>query len=140
MATKNLMSEEQALQELTAFVNHHSLIEKSAEEVKEDLNIALIALQNGSLVIDQDFKPVLKLKQPIKTEEGNVDLDKIEFLTRVLPKDHIRLSKGLNLQKDQMEYMQKCIAHLSQLPVYGYLNKFCKFDYTVMQQISTVFM
>lgn len=140
MSKLSKITEEKALEELTAFVNHYSLETKTQEEVKEDMKVALLAIQNGNLVIDSELKPVLTLKDPLKNEDGGIVMDKIEFLTRVFPKDHIKLSKGLNLQKDQMEYMQKCISHLCKLPTSSYLDKFSKFDYTVMQQICTVFM
>lgn len=137
---KDVISEDVALKELTEFVNHYSLTEKTEDEVKEEMNISLIAIQKGYLVIDSDFKPILKLKEPIKSEDDAVVMDSIEFITRVYPKDHVRLSKGLNMQKDAMQYMLNCIAHLAQLPSASYVNKFSKFDYTVIQQISTVFM
>lgn len=137
---KNVISEELAIRELTDFYNHHSLIEKQENEVKEELNIALIAVQNGLLKFDADLVPVYTLKNPVLNDEKEVSMSDINFVTRILPRDHVRLSKGLSIQKDSMEYMQKCIAHLASLPTPAYLNKFSKFDYTVIQQLATVFM
>lgn len=137
---KNIISEELAIQELTAFYNNHSLIEKEENEVKDELNIALIALKNGLLKFNSNYEPVYTLKTPLLNDNGDVTMSEISFKTRIFPKDHIALSKGLNVQRDSMEYMQKCIAHLANLATPAYLNKFSKFDYTVIQQISTVFM
>lgn len=137
----NVISEELALTELTEFYNHYSLVEKSEEDVKEDLNIALEALKKGLLTFDTDKKPIYTLRDVIKSEDGSdVVLEKIEFKTRIFPNEHIRLSKGLNMQKDGMQFMINCISHLAQFPSVGYVNKLSKFDYTVVQQLSTVFL
>lgn len=133
------VSEEIAEQELIGFYNHYSLIPGEDSEILEELSVAKIALMQGLLKFDDDKKPSYTLKDPIKNEAGDVSLSEIQFKTRIFPNEHVKLSKGLNIQKQTMEYALRCQAHLAQLPSVSYLNKLSKFDYTVVQQIGTVF-
>lgn len=133
------VSEEMADKELIDFYKYFALEPPSDEEVVEELSIAKRALMEGLLTFDENKVPIYKLKQPVKNEAGDVSLDSITFKTRIFPNDHVKLSKGLNIQKETMAYAMRCTAHLANLPSVGYLNKLSKFDYTVIQQIGTVF-
>ena len=104
------------------------------------MSISLIALQKGLLVINSENVPTLTLKDPIKNEDGQISKESIEFKTRIFPSDHIKLSKGLNISKDQMEYATRCQAELAKLPTAAYLNKLSKFDLKVVQELASVFM
>lgn len=137
--TSAKVSEEIAEQELIDFYNHFSLIPGEDSEILEELNVAKIALMQGLLKFGKDKKPTYTLKDPVKNDKEEVSLSEIEFKTRIFPNEHVKLSKGLNIQKQTMEYALRCQAHLAQLPSVSYLNKLSKFDYTVVQQIGTVF-
>jgi len=134
---KDKVSEEVAISEIVEFVNHHSVVPRGEEEIKEEYQVSILAVQKGLLVIN-DNVPVYTLKEPINPD-GEFALSKIEFKTRIRPNEHSRLSKGLNLQKESFEYSLRCLAFLSQISQ-GELNKLSKFDYTVVQQLGTVFM
>lgn len=133
------VSEEVAEKELVEFFKHFSLDEEDDSEIIESLSVAKRAVMAGLLVFDEDKKPTYTLKHPVKNEAGDVSLETIEFKTRIFPNDHIKLSKGLNIQKETMAYAMRCTAHLAGLPSTAYLNKLSKYDYTVVQQVGTVF-
>jgi hypothetical protein len=137
--TSAVISEEIAEKELIDFYNHYALIPGEDTEILDELEVAKIALMKGLLQFDDDKVPTYTLKDPLKNEAGEETLSKIVFKTRIFPNEHVRLSKGLNIQKQTMEYALRCQAHLADLPSVSYLNKLSKFDYTVVQQIGTVF-
>ena len=135
----SVVSEEVAEKELISFYNHFALVPGEDEEILDELNIAKIAIMKGFLVFDENKIPTFSLKEPVKSESGEVVLESITFKTRIFPNEHIKISKGLNIQKQTMEYALRCTAHLAGLTSTSYLNKLSKFDYTVVQQVGTVF-
>lgn len=136
----SVISEEIAIEEIVNFYNEFGLEKKEWNEVKEELNIAMVAVKQGLLVFIEG-KPVFQLQNPIQNKEKTETvLEKIEFKTRILPRDHVNLGKGLNIAKEQMQFSLNCTAFLACLPSQSYLNKFSKFDYTVIQQITNVFI
>ena len=141
METKtSAVSEEVAVKELVDFYNHFSLEPLTEDEVLDDLNIAKLAVMEGLLSFDKETKvPTYKLRNAILNDKKEPTLEEVTFKTRIFPNDHVRLSKGINIQKETMAYAMRCTAHLASLPSPAYLNKFSRFDYTVIQQIGTVF-
>lgn len=133
------VSEEVAEKELISFYNHFALLPGNDEEILEELNIAKVAICLGLLVFDEDKVPTFTFKTPVKNDAGEISLDKVIFKTRIFPKEHIKLSKGLNIQKQVMEYALRCTAHLSGLSSTAFFDKMSKFDYTVLQQVTAVF-
>ena len=139
MKNTSAVSEEVAEKELIDFYNHYALLPGNDDEILEELNIAKVAICMGLLVFDEDKIPTFKLKEPVKNQDDEISLEEITFKTRIFPNEHIKLSKGLNIQKQVMEYALRCTAHLSGLSSTAFLNKLSKFDYTVVQQITSVF-
>ena len=133
------VSEEVAEKELIEFYKHFSLENESDEDILSGLSVAKRAVMEGLLSFNEDKEPKFKLKHPVKNDNDEVTLSEITFKTRIFPNDHIRLSKGLNIQKETMAYAMRCTAHLAGLPSVAYLNKLSKYDYTVLQQVGTVF-
>lgn len=134
-----VVSKEVAEKELIEFHNHFALVPGNEDEVLEELNIVSLAIQQGLLVFDENKVPSYKLKTPVKNTDDEVVLDKVTFKTRIFPNDHVQLSKGLNISKEVMTYALRCTAYLAGLSSPAYLNKLSKFDYTVIQQVGTVF-
>lgn len=139
MKSKNGAIEEKvALQELTNFLNIHLMSQVKEEEVKEDYPILLKAVESGNLILNEE--PVYKLTQPLKGEESQeVILEEVKFKTRIKPSQLANLSRGLNLSKDSFQYALACTAFIISQPK-GFLDKFNKRDYTVIQQLSAVFL
>ncbi len=136
---KVAVTEEVAIKELVEFYNYYALEPLEEIEILEGMNIAKLAIIQGLLTFDEDLVPTYKLKNPIKNDKGEISLSEIKFKTRIFPKDNIRLSKGLNISKQTFEYSMRCMAFLAGLSSSSYMNKFSKFDYTVIQQVGTVF-
>ena len=137
---KNVISQEIALSELVDFMNEYSLLPTDSDEITEntDLKIVLLAIQKGLLKFE-DHIPVYTLRNPLQNDKGEQSVIEVTFKTRIFPKELIKLSKGINVSKDPMSFSLRCIAYLCGESE-SIVNKFSKFDYSVVQQISTVFM
>ncbi|MEG9328556.1 hypothetical protein V6B16_11475 [Salinimicrobium catena] len=136
---KEILTDEVAIPELRNFINPHLVGEQLEEaEVKENYPAVLRALKEGKLILSES-KPKLVLTEPVKNDAGEEVLTEVEFRTRIRPNELANLSKGLNLNKDSFQYALRCTAFIIDQPS-GYLNKLGKFDYTVIQQLSAVFM
>lgn len=137
--TKELIADEVAIPELRDFINPHLIgVNLEDEDVKENYSAVLIAMKEGKLLLS-GVKPVLKLSEPIKNEDGEEVLSEVDFKTRIRPNELAMLSKGINLSKESFQYALRCTAFIINQPP-AYLNKLGKFDYTVIQQLSAVFM
>jgi len=134
-----VVSEEIAIKEMQDFVEKWDDKKKKDWEIQDLYPQVLIAIQEGLLVIGADKKPVFNLKYPIKTDEGNVALDVVTFRTRIRPQQLSDIMKGLDISKNQIEYTLRCFAFLTGQSI-SMLNKLEKFDYKVIDQISTVFL
>lgn len=136
---EEVVSKEIAIAELQQFVEKWDDKKKEDWQIEQDYPDVLKAMQLGLLVLDKDLKPKLTLKNPILTDEGNVALDTIEFRTRIRPQQLSDIMKGLDIGKNQIEYTLRCFSFLTQQPK-AMIDKLEKFDYKVIDQISTVFL
>lgn len=134
-----LIPEDQAIAEIKEFIEFHldEIIEP--EQVAKDYKETVKALRRGLLNISDPNTPVLKLKNPVKYENGGVDMDSIVFLTRVHPLTVANLGKGIDFQKDALTFANKMTAYIIQQPSVAMLNKFSKIDYKVIQQLAGLF-
>ena len=93
----------------------------------------------GLLYFDDSMKPSYVLKYPIKNEEGEDSITQIDFRTRIKPNDLANVMKGLDIAKNQIEYTLRCLSYINKQNK-AMLDKFEKFDYKVIEQVSTVFL
>jgi hypothetical protein len=133
-----VISEEVALQELESFVNTFVKKPVGIEMLKETYPDMLDAIVDGYLSFDEDGLPILKLKQPIKSESGNIVLSEITFKTRIKPTALASIAKGIDLKNDALTLQLKMVSYIIDQPV-AMLDKFGKYDYDVINQVSTVF-
>ena len=126
-----------AVSEVRDFVTHHNEMDfgklDEDDAVIEKYPNIVSALQAGLLVIDEKKNPVYTLRDSI---EG---VDNIVFKTRVKPMEASAISKGLEISKNQYEYILRCVAHLTQQPK-GVINNLSKYDFKVIEQICTLFL
>jgi hypothetical protein len=106
--------------------------------LKETYPDVLEAIVDGYLSFDEDGLPILKLKQPIKSESGNVVLSEVTFKTRIKPTALASIAKGIDLKNDALTLQLKMISYIIDQPV-AMLDKFGRYDYDVINQVSTVF-
>ena len=137
--SKNKVQKEVAILEMQKFVEKWDDVKKEDYEIEKDYPHVLQAIQEGFLVIGPDMKPQLKLKYPIKTDEGNIAWEDVNFRTRIRPNDLAEITKGLDIGKFQVEYTLRCFAYLTGESK-GMLNKLEKFDWKVIEQLATVFL
>lgn len=131
--------EAQAILEVQNFVKKWDSKLKKEWEIKDDYPNLLQAIQFGLVSFDKDLKPVLKLKDPVLNDKEEVALGQIVFRTRIKPQELANVMKGLDISKNQVEYTLRCFAFLTGQPI-AMIDKFSKFDYKVVEQLSTVFL
>lgn len=136
-STTAVVSREQAISEVRKFVYFHDDLQVGKLDEDEDLEEKyphiVSALMRGLLVIDEKQNPIFT---PTTEIEG---LDVINFRTRIKPMDNAAITKGLDLSKNTGEFILRCISFLSQQPK-GVVNALNKYDYKVVEQISTLFL
>lgn len=137
---ENKVSREIAVKEIQSFIKSEADLDKKDYEIETDYPQMLKAVELGLLVFDKG-KPKFTLKDPVLTEEGNpaIDNNLITFRSRIKPTQLAEIMKGVDLTKNQLEYSLRAHAYLIQQPK-AMLDKFSKFDYRVIDQISTVFL
>jgi hypothetical protein len=132
------VNEETALQDLYEFIKTHVRKPGAIEEVAQEYPLLLEAIQDGQFFVIDEV-PIFKLYEPIKTDSGDIDHDTLSFRTRVKPSVQERLSRGLDVQAQQILFAMRMFAYIIDKPK-AYLDKYSKDDYKVIQEICRVFM
>lgn len=138
MKNKTVISKEIALNDLEVFVNKFVKKPVAKEELEETYPDVLDAIMDGYLSFDEAGLPVLKLKDPIKNESGDVAVSEIKFRTRIKPTVLADLAKGLHPQKEVFTLQLRMTSYIIDQPV-QMLDKFERYDYDVINQVATVF-
>lgn len=133
------VTKEIAIKEMQKFVEKYDDKQKEDYEIENDYPTAIEAITRGLLVFDNESNPTYTLKDPIRNSEGDIAVDKIDFRTRIKPQQLSDIMKGLDISKNQIEYTLRCLAYITKQPK-AMLDKFEKFDYKVIEQVSTVFL
>ena len=137
--TNEVLSKEQAIKEIQKFVQEHDSKKKEDYQIEDEYPHVVEAVTLGLLSFDKDLKPKFTLRNPILNEEKEIAVAEIEFRTRIKPQQLADIMKGLDIAKNQIEYTLRCLAYLTKQPK-AMLDKFSKFDYKVIEQVSTVFL
>lgn len=132
------VAKEVAVKELQEFVAKWTYEEVDSWKIEDDYPQALKAVQKGLLTFDSEKKAHYNLAFPIKNTEGEISEPSVDFRTRIKPLDLANITEGLNVSKKQVEYTLRCLAYITGKSK-ELLNKFEKFDYKVVEQVSTVF-
>ncbi|MES2287267.1 MAG: hypothetical protein V4547_16365 [Bacteroidota bacterium] len=120
------------------------IIEKWDEKVKDDEQVrelypdVLLAIQTGIFEIDENLKSTYKLQVPVLNDKGEESYTKVIFRTRIKPSELAKVTKGINVQKEQFQYLLNVLSFITQLPI-PIIDKLSKKDYRVLDQISTIF-
>ena len=135
---KTVISKEVALKELESFVNKFVKKPVGLDELEETYPDILDAIIEGYVSFDESGLPILKLKDPIKSDSGNIVLSEINFKTRIKPTVLASIAKGIDLKNDALSLQLRMVSHIIDQPI-QMLDKFERYDYDVINQISTVF-
>lgn len=135
---KTVINKEVALEDLTRLVNKYVKRPDETEKLEEKYPDVLFAIMDGFLIIDENSIPTYKLKDPILTEKGDVYLSEIKFKTRILPSQMTSLAKGLHPINDLYLIQNKMLCEIIDVNVV-ILDKFSKYDYEALSQISSIF-
>lgn len=134
-----VMAEEVAVTELTKAVEYHLDRPITEDEVLKSYPDAVVAMQRGLLIFNEEMVPHLKLREAIKNSDNEDSITDIKFITRVVASVQQNLGKGIDLQKDSLKFANKCTAYIISQPV-AMLDRFCKSDFGTIQQLAGLFM
>ena len=139
---KTVISEENAIQELSKVFGKFMRKQVDAKLIKERYPHSLNAVMNGNLSFSDDdkFTPTYKLIEPILTESGAVDIDTLTLKTRIKPTAKADLASGIDLTKDAARFSLVLIAHVCGFSSIYYLDKLGFEDYDLIEEIAPVFM
>lgn len=135
---KAVISKEVALKELEQLINRFVKKPVSNDKLEETYPDILDAIMDGYLSFDGTGVPVLKLKDPIKLEDGSVLHSEINFRTRIKPLTLANIAKGLNPQTEVFMLQLKMTSFIIDKDV-EMLDNFSRYDWDVIQQVSSVF-
>lgn len=137
MENKYKVTEEVAVKEVLEFVVKFNRKANDVDKVLDLYPDVVEAVKLGNL--DLSDNPKLKLLEPIKNTDGDVVLSEVSFKTRMKPSDHRRVSKGIDVSKDQLLFGHRCIAFIIDQEV-AMLDKIEREDYKIIDQFSTLFI
>ena len=135
---KAVISKKVALKELEQLVNRFVKKPVSNDKLEETYPDILDAIMDGYLSFDGMGVPVLKLKDPIKLEDGSVLHSEINFRTRIKPLTLANIAKGLNPQTEVFMLQLKMTSFIIDKDV-EMLDNFSRYDWDVIQQLAAVF-
>lgn len=135
---KAVISKEVALNDLEQFVNKFVKKPVPKEKLEETYPDVLDAIMDGYLSFDAGYLPTLKLKDPIKLEDGSILHSEINFRTRIKPLTLANIAKGLNPQTEVFMLQLRMTSFIIDKDV-EMLDNFSRYDWDVIQQVSTVF-
>ena len=142
---KKAVSEQQAFTEFKEFLSKYKKKELRRGEltddmIKEEYRDVLEALESGHLVLASGKPPVYSLQEPLVTEEnsGALNIEKIEFRTRIRPSEKAAVMSGLNVEKDVGKFALRYLAFVTQQPQ-AILDLLDTIDYDVCNQLASVF-
>ena len=135
---KAVISKEVALNDLEQFINKFVKKPVAKEKLEETYPDVLDAIMDGYLSFDGTGVPVLKLKDPIKLEDGSILHSEINFRTRIKPLTLANIAKGLNPQTEVFMLQLKMTSFIIDKDV-EMLDNFSRYDWDVIQQLATVF-
>lgn len=135
---KAVISKEVALKELEQLVNRFVKKPVANDKLEETYPDILDAIMDGYLSFDGTGVPVLKLKDPIKLEDGSILHSEINFRTRIKPLTLANIAKGLNPQTEVFMLQLKMTSFIIDKDV-EMLDNFSRYDWDVIQQVATVF-
>jgi hypothetical protein len=136
---KYKVSEDVAVQEVLEFVSKFNRKVKDTDKVLDLYPDVVEAVRLGNFDLTSREQPQLKLIDPIKNTDGDVVLETVSFRTRMKPSDHRRVSKGIDVAKEQLVFGHRCVAFVIDQEV-AMLDKFSKDDYSVIDQFSSLFI
>jgi hypothetical protein len=138
MGLKKVISEDVALDSLELFVNKWVKKPAPKDELKESYSDVFDAICDGLLVFDEKQNPSYSLKEAIKSDTGNVVVDKLSFRTRIHPSTLADISEGLNPQKQMFKLQLRMTSYIIDQPI-AMLDKLGRYDYDVVSQLAAVF-
>lgn len=130
MSEEFKISEDVAIGEVKAFVEYH--LDKTIDidrasddfvDIKKSYENILKAVKRGLLSLENYDAPVLTLKNPLKSDGGNFNVEKITFKTRITKSTMDNLSKGFDVSNRPMGFANILTTYYTGLESISILNK-----------------
>ena len=138
MENQYKIAEDVAITEVKVFVDDITDEDINLEEVKDKYPKLTKAVMLGLIALGE-IPLTYELKEPIKNPAGDITVSQLNIKTRILPDDQKRLVKGLNMKTDKFEFGLRCMAFIVDQPT-AMLNKFGRFDYKLIEELSELFL
>lgn len=138
MNKKTVISKDVALTEIETLINKFVKKPVPFEEIEETYPDILDGIMDGQITFDNDGVPVFKLKEPIKSESGEVVLDVVNFKTRIKPTELREIAKGIDLKKDPLGLQLTMVAFITGQPV-KMIDNYGRYDHDIINQVCTIF-
>jgi len=129
---KNVMTEELAITEIYDFLKLYIRKPCEIDKVPDEYPNILMSVMDGTLVF-KDGVPEYTLIHPIP--EKTV----IQFKTRIDPVTKNGLLKGIDVKNNIARYKLVLVAHVAGFATVAELKDLHKFDYEVIEELTTVF-
>lgn len=130
------INKEIAVEELRSYLSNFV----DVEDVEKEYPKSLQALMSGNLTIDDNTLEASYKLLEVVNPGAEFQIESVTFKTRVKPSDTARLAKNIDLKNDAVRYGLVVTAHIIGLASYVELDHFCKKDYQLIQELSSVFM
>lgn len=131
------INKEIAIEELKSYLSNFV---DGEIDVEKEYPKSLQALMNGNLTIDDNTLEASYKLLEVVNPGTEFQMESVTFKTRVKPSDTARLAKNIDLKNDAVRYGLVVTAHIIGLASYVELDHFCKKDYQLIQELSSVFM
>jgi hypothetical protein len=135
---KAVVSKEVALVDLESFINKWVKKPVGKDELEEVYPDVLDAIMDGFLSFDESQVPTFKLKDPIKSDSGQISVSEINFKTRIKPTVLADIAEGLNPAKQMFKLQLRMTAHIIGQPV-AMIDNFERYDLDVINSVASVF-
>lgn len=130
MSEEFKIAEEVAITEVKAFVEYHldKIIDTNRAsddfvDIKKVYENMVKAVKRGLLDLENYDAPVLTLKNPLKSDGGNFNVEKITFKTRITKSTMDNLSKGFDVSNRPMGFSNILTTYYTGLESVAILNK-----------------
>lgn len=137
------VAEEIAVKEVKAFVEYHQ--DKTIDtdrasddfvDIKKVYENMVKAVKRGLLDLQNYDAPVLTLKNPLKSDGGNFNVEKITFKTRITKATMDNLSRGFDVSNRPIGFSNILTTYYAGLDSVSILNKISESSKTDIKTID----
>lgn len=140
MKKNYVITEELALIDLRELIESNDSLptERTDEEIKENYKHVVYAICTGNLNLTEE-KPIFKLFNPIKNDEGEIEYENLKIKTRIPTLEMEKLTKGINMKTELLKMNNQLLSYIGGVPK-AILDKMSKTDTMVLTELMSIFL